>query len=147
MRSGEIAGVILIVIALATGAFLFNASRSKDVVLFYHGAAAEVPQGRVVVVFNPFRNRDSENTAELLIHDLETGDCQRVVQALSSGTDYDPRVCLVMGSSGKHSLVWHEDGEQSRVIVYDIPEKQARLWITFRRHESGFEVSSVSVAR
>jgi hypothetical protein len=147
MRSGEIAGVILIVIALATGAFLFYASRSKDVVLFYHGAAAEVPQGRVVVVFNPFRNRDSENTAERLIHDLETGDCQRVMQALSSATDYDPRVCLVMSSSRKHSLVWRKDGEQSRVLVYDIPQKRARLWITFHRYESGFAISSVSVAR
>jgi hypothetical protein len=33
------------------------------------------------------------------------------------------------------------------MLVYDIPEKQARLWITFRRDEGGSEVSSVSVVR
>lgn len=92
-----------------------------------------------------FRNRDSENTTERLIRDLKTGDCQRVVQTLSGGKDYDPRVCLVMGKTGSHNLIWREDGEQSRVLVYDIPEEPARLWITFRRNESGFEVSSVSV--
>jgi len=113
------------------------------VVLFYHGAAAEVPRGRVIVVFNPFRNRDSENTTERLIRDLNWGlpaSC-----ANRGGKDYDPRVCLVMGKTGRHNLIWREDGEQSRVLVYDIPEEQATLWITFRRYESGFEVSSVSV--
>ena len=147
MRIGRIAAVILIAMGLAMGAFLFYARKSKDVILFYHGAAAEVPQGRVVVVFNPFRDRASENTAERLIHNLESGDCQRVVEGLNSGTDYDPRVCLVMGSSEKHNLVWRKDGEQSRVLVYDIPVKRARLWITFTRYEGGFEVSSVSVVR
>jgi hypothetical protein len=118
-------------------------TRAKELVLFYYGAAAEVPQGRVIVVFNPFRNRDSENTAERLIHDLRTGDCQRVVQSLNEGMEYDARVCLVMHDTVRHSLVWREDG----MLVYDIPEKQARLWITFRRDEGGSEVSSVSVVR
>jgi putative addiction module antidote len=101
------------------------------VVLFYHGAAAEVPRGRVIVVFNPFRNRDSENTAGRVIRDVRTEDCQPVVQSLSGGKDYDPRVCLVMGKTGNHNLIWREDREQSRVLVYDIAEQPARLWITF----------------
>jgi hypothetical protein len=75
------------------GALLFYAYNSKRVVLFYRGAAAEVPQGRVVVVvFNPFRNRESEKTAERLIRDLRSGGCPRIVQSLEQGTDYDPRV-------------------------------------------------------
>jgi hypothetical protein len=54
MRAGKIALAILVIAALLIGAFLFYASRSKNVVLFYHGGAPEVPQGRVIVVFNPF---------------------------------------------------------------------------------------------
>ncbi len=128
-------------------AFVFYAHKSRKVVLFYHGAAPEVPQERVIVVFNPFRTRESENTAERLMHDLRTGDCQCIVQGLTRGMDYDPRICVVMHAAGRHSLVWREDGVESRVLVYDIPEKEARLWITFQRHESGFGVAYVSVVR
>jgi len=112
MRVGRIA-VAALIIALLIGACLFCACRRKDVVRFYHGAAAEVPRGRVIVVFNPFRNRDSENTAERLIRDLRTEDCQRVAQSLSGGKDYDSRVCRVMGKTGNHNPIWREDREQS----------------------------------
>jgi len=144
MRVGRIA-VAALIIALLMRRLLVLRFQEQRCGAVLPRAAAEVPRGRVIVVFNPFRNRDSENTTERLIRDLKTGGCQRVVQSLSGGKDYHPRVCLVMGKTGSHNLIWREDGEQSRVLVYDIPEEQARLWITFRRHESGFEVSSVSV--
>jgi len=147
MWAGRIAAGVVLATALAIGAFLFYAHHSKEAVLFYYGAAPEVPQGRVIVIFNPFRNRDSENTAERFIRDLRTGDCQRIVQSMNRGTDYDPRVCLVMHDTAKHSLVWREDREQDCMLVYRIPEKQANLWITLRRDESRLEVPWVSVVR
>jgi hypothetical protein len=147
MRARKIAVAILVIAALLIGAFLFYASRNKSVVLFYYGAAPEVPQGRVIVIFNPFRNRDSENTAERFIRDLRTGDCQRIVQGLNPKMEYDPRVCLVMHNTTKQSLVWREDREQDRMLVYRIPEQQANLWIGLRQDEGGFGISWVSVVR
>jgi hypothetical protein len=43
MQLRQVFIVALIAAALAIGVFLFYASRSKDVVLFYHGGAPEVP--------------------------------------------------------------------------------------------------------
>lgn len=131
--------------ALMIGSCLLYATRSKNVVLFSHGTP-EVPQGRMFSVFNPFRDRTSEHTAERLIDDLRTDKCDGIVRELDRD-DYDLRVCSVMSKTTQYSLVWRQDGESARVLVYAIPEKRARLWIAFRRDEVGLTVSSVSVVR
>jgi hypothetical protein len=142
------AGVALVTLAasaLMIGGCLLYATRSKNVVLFAHGTP-EVPQGRMFSVFNPFRDRTSEHTAERLIVDLRTDKCDQIVRELDRD-DYDPRVCSVMSETTQSSLVWRQDVESARVLVYAIPERRARLWIAFRRDEVGLTVSSVSVVR
>jgi hypothetical protein len=146
MRFGIAYGV-LAAAALLTGGFLLYASRTTEVVLFSHGTP-EVPSGRMFVVFNPFRDRTSEHTAERLIDDLRGDKCEQIVRGLEgSDNNYDPRVCSVMRETAAHSLVWRQDGESARVLVYAVPEKSARLWVTLRRDEAGFMVSRVSVVR
>jgi hypothetical protein len=144
MQTG-VAVVTLAASALMIGGCLLYATRAKNVVLFAHGTP-EVPQGRMFSVFNPFRDRTSEHTAERLIHDLRTGKCDQIVRELDRD-HYDPRVCSVMSDTTQSSLVWRQDGESARVLVYAIPERRARLWIAFRRDEVGLTVSSVSVVR
>jgi hypothetical protein len=70
MRAG-VAVVTSAATAVLIGGFLLYASRTSDVVLYVHGTP-EVPQGRMFSVFNPFRDRTSEHTAERLIGDLRT---------------------------------------------------------------------------
>jgi hypothetical protein len=94
-----------------------------------------------------FRHRESENTAERLIHDLRTDDCSQIVGRLNSEIHFDPRVCSVMKGTTRDFLVWRKDTQQTRVFVYAIPEKQARLWVVFHLDEVGFVVSSVTVVR
>lgn len=136
--------MLIIVIALGSGLLLYSL-RTSRVVLFSHGTP-EVPQGRMFTIFNPLRNRDSEHTAERLIDDLRTGRCEKVVREID-GSQNDSRVCDVMNRTEGCPLIWRQDGESARVLVYAIPENRARLWITFRRDEVGFVVSSVSVVR
>ncbi len=98
-------------------------------------------------MFNPFRDRTSEHTAERLMDDLRTDKCEQIVRSVNRREDYDPRVCSVMNQTSGHSLLWRQDGDSAKVLVYAVPEKHARLWIGFRRDEVGFVVSSVSVLR
>ena len=135
---------ILIIVVALSGGLLFYCSRANCVVLFSHGTP-EVPQGRMFTIFNPLRNRDSEHTAERVIDDLRTGRCEQVVRDIDGSQNYDPRVCDVMSRTEGHALIWRQDGESSRVLVYAVPEKHARLWIGFRRDEIGFVVSSLTV--
>jgi hypothetical protein len=145
MVAKSMLAICVLVFALI-GGFLFYSSRTNAAVLFSHGTP-EVPQGRMFTIFNPFRNRDAEHAAERLIDDLRTGRCEQVVQDIDGSQNYDPRVCDVMSRNEGHALIWRQDGESNRVLVYAVPEKQARLWVGFRRDEVGFVVSSVSVIR
>jgi hypothetical protein len=142
MRSGFVLAFFLLLIVLV-GCFLIYAHGIRSVVLFSHGTL-EVPQGRMYTIFNPFRDRAPERVAERLIDDLRTERCANIVRELD-GKDADPRVCPVMSGTSGYSLIWRKDGESARVLVYAIPEKQARLWIGFRRDEAGFVASSVTV--
>jgi hypothetical protein len=133
-------------ISLAFGGFLLYASRTKNVVLFSHGTP-EVPRGQMLTVFNPFRDRASERTAERLIDDLRSDKYEQIVRGLDRNGNYDPGVCSVMNKTAGHSLVWRQDGESTKVLVYAVPEKSARLWVSMRRDEVGFIVSTISVVR
>jgi hypothetical protein len=78
--------------------------------------------------------------------DVRTDNCPQIVRELD-GSAKDPRVCPVMSRTIGHSLLWRRDGDSTRVLVYAVPEKQARLWVVFRRNEVGFLVSSVPIVR
>lgn len=136
-----ITGTALIVF---TAAFFVYASRRPEAMLFYYGGAVEVPGGTAVAVMNPFRDEASEDTAERLIRDLRTDNCQTIVKQFS---DDSPRICSVLQTTHRARLVWRQDGNLNRTLVYDLPEKRARLWIGFAREEGGWQVRSLSVVR
>jgi hypothetical protein len=132
-----------IVIAFTT-AFLIYASRRPEAMLFYYGGAVEVPNGRAIAVMNPFRDTASEDTAGRLIRDLKSRNCESIVKEFS---DDGRRICSVLQTTHRARLVWRQDSVLIRTLVYDIPEKHARLWIGFAREEGGWQVRSVSVVR
>jgi len=135
--------VTTIVIVFTTGFFIY-ASRRTEAMLFYYGAAVEVPNGRAIAVMNPFRDTASEDTAGRLIRDLRTGNCETIVKQFS----YDGfRICSVLQTTHGARLVWRQDSILNRMLVYDIPEKHARIWIGFAREEGGWQVRSISVVR
>lgn len=127
MRAGSIISVLLTATLPLAGLLLYI-ERTNKVVLFSHGTP-EVPQGRIFSIFNPFRDRTSEHTAEKLMDDLRTDKCEQIVREVNREENYDPRVCAVMGKTSGHSLLWRHDENSAKVLVYAVPEKQARLWI------------------
>jgi len=131
---------------LVTAAFilaLIFVARSPRLMLFQHGTP-EVPQGYAFAIMNPFRNRRPEQVAKELISDLHTNRCEQILHDLHSE---DPRLCSTVGQSTTAGLIWRQDGESVRVLVYDLPETKSRLWITSTRGEVGFVVTKVSLIR
>ena len=100
-------------------------------VLYYYGASpADVPQGTVIPILNPFRERSDEHNAEWLIHDLRTDQCEQIVR---ERLQTDPNeVCPVMRNAVKASLIWLDPVPDSRKItpyrqlIYDLPGSHAR---------------------
>jgi len=132
----------LLLLAAAVLAFVLLA-RTPRLMLFQHGTP-EVPGGHAFAIMNPLRNRRPEHVAEQLISDLHTSRCQGILHELHSE---DPRLCPVLKEDRDARLIWREDGDSVRVLVYDLPKSKARLWITSTRGEIGFAVKRVSLIR
>jgi len=132
----------VVVVRCSRLAFVLLA-RTPRLMLFQHGTP-EVPGGHAFAIMNPLRNRRPEHVAEQLISDLHTSRCQGILHELHSE---DPRLCPVLKEDKDARLIWREDGDSVRVLVYDLPKSKARLWITSTRGEIGFAVKRVSLIR
>ena len=140
----------ILVVLVAVSVFLWI-TRSTRPMLYYYGAALEVPQGRAIPVLNPFRPRHDEATAESLIQALRTGRCEEIARERLQTEASD--LCPVMRANRTASLVWVDpeyDGSNpryTRTLVYDLPDSRARLFVYFRLDEVGWGVSTVNVLR
>jgi hypothetical protein len=118
--------------------------------LYYYGASPEVPQGRAVPFFNPFRDHGDERLAQWLIGDLKTAGCEKIVRERLRA---DPtRICPILRSNNKATLIWigprqHDPFGDSRQIFYDLPENKARLVVYFGIDEPGWGINTVDVIR
>jgi hypothetical protein len=135
--------VVFVIFVAVIGSAVVWAARSHRLILYQHGNP-EVPQGHAFAIMNPFRNRRAEEVAEELMSDLRTSRCEQILRELHSE---DPRVCPIMGGNKSARLIWREDGNLTRVLVYHLPESAANLWITSRRDEVGFIVDGLSLIR
>ena len=129
-------------------ALSFN--RSTRCVLYYYGASPEVPQGTAIAILNPVRNRKDEANAERLIRELRTERCEEISRERLAT---DPTtICRVMHGNTKASLIWLDAESDTirggtRKLVYDLPDKTARLIVYFGADEPGWGVKTVSVVQ
>ena len=142
--------LVAAVLVIAISLFLYIERADRCMLYYYGGSPEEVPQGTAIAVLNPFRNRQDEENAEQLMGDLKTARCEQIVHE-RLGTE-PTRVCPVMRNSTKASLIWLDpEGDITRGgmrrLIYDLPEKKARLVVYFGTDEAGFGVSTVSVLR
>ncbi len=140
-RVGRFLSIAVVILVAIISAFLLYASRQPKPMLYYYGGAPEVPDGTAIAIMNPFRDKRSEKTAERLIADLRTSNCQTIARQFGG----DARICAVLEDTHHARLVWRQDQPNGRMLVYDVPEKHARVWIGLSREEPGFGVRSVSV--
>jgi hypothetical protein len=137
--------VLWISISLATAGFIIAVvlAKSPRLMLIQHGTP-EAPGGYAFAIMNPFRNRRPEQIAEQLISDLHSSRCEQVLHDLHSE---DPRLCPILQKDTDMRLIWREDGDSVRVLVYDLPKGNSRLWITSTRSDVGSVVTRVSLIR
>jgi len=125
--------------------------RSTHPILYYYGAPPEeAPQGTAIAFLNPLRNRKDETNAEWLIRDLRTNHCEQIGRE-RLGTDPN-RICEVMRGNTKASLIWLDPESDTtrggtRKLVYNLPDKKARLIVYFGGDEPGWGVKTASVSR
>ena len=123
--------------------------RSDHPILYYYGAAPEeVPQGTALAILNPLRNRKDERNAEWLIRDLRTDRCEVISKERLAA---DPtRICSTMRGNGQARLLWLDPESDTirgggRKLIYDLPDRTARLVVYFGADEAGWGVKTVSI--
>jgi hypothetical protein len=142
--------VALALSALATLSVLYLI-RSNHPILYYYGASPEaVAQGTAIAILNPLRNRKDEANAEWLIRDLRTEKCEQILRE-RLGSD-PTTICEVMRGNTSASLIWLDPESDtlrggSRKLIYDLPDKKARLIVYFGVDEPGWGVKTASVVR
>ena len=138
---------LIIILALVTILLIFL-WQDPDPVLYRHGTP-EVPGNSAFVIMNPFRDRTSERTADHLIRDIENGNCEEILA--SNRIAHAASSCEVLKHSRGYKLVDARNRENvggfTRILVYQLPEANARLWIYFDRDEVGHDIGSISVIR
>jgi hypothetical protein len=149
-RGTRLRVLIVAAFVLATSSVLYL-TRSDHCVLYYYGASPEeVPQGTAMAVLNPLRNRKDEANAERLIKDLRSEKCEKIsLERLSA----DPnRICPMMRGNSRASLIWLDPESDitrggRRKLIYDLPDKRARLIVYFAADEAGWGVTTASIVR
>ena len=130
--------------------FLYRIRRDHPL-LYYYGAAPEgVPQGTAIAILNPLRDRKDERNAEWLIRDLRTDRCE-VISKERLGAD-PTRICSTMRGNGRARLVWLDPESdtikgEGRKLIYDLPDRTARLFVYFGADEAGWGVKTVSIVQ
>jgi hypothetical protein len=77
--------------------------------------------------------------------DLRTKRCEQILRNVRSE---DSQICSILSENRSAGLVWRQDQNTTRVLVYHLPEDNSNLWITSRRDpEVGFIVDGVSLVR
>jgi len=123
-------------------AFFIYARSNRNPVLFSFGADPELPGGRILTVMNPFRQTSLEDAAEKLIHDLRSGDCEQILA--KNNIRRGRMVCEMVKGSRSEREVWREDQSRECLLIYDLPDKGARLLVYFYRDEVGLTVGAIS---
>jgi hypothetical protein len=135
---------------IVAGLSLLYVQRVNHPLLYYYGASPEVPEGKAIAIFNPFRSRNDEKNAEWLIRDLATPKCDEIVRDRLSSHDAS-KICPVLRNNTIASLIWLEKPEivsswqRTRKLVYNLPQAHARLVVYFANQEFGWGVSTISL--
>lgn len=103
-----------------------------------------------MAVLNPLRNRKDEANAERLIQDLRSEKCEKISRERLS-TDPN-RICPTMRGNSRASLIWLDPESDTtrggrRKLIYDLPDKRARLIVYFAADEAGWGVTTASIVR
>lgn len=141
--------VLVFLAALLVGitAYLY-VSRSNPVVYRYmlRGDPVNEPE---FTIFNPFRDRSPERTAEAFLEQMRSGKCTDAVAVLSHAADYNEEMCE--RESRLPLVAWrleNRSGDAAKVrMYYEVhrktypPAYRGQLWITVERRGADWQVS------
>ena len=131
--------VVAVVLVLGLVAYLFY-QRSRSVLYRYVEAGNPV-QEPAFAIFNPFRDRSPEHSAEAFLEVIKAGQCERAMSALPDMPEYRQDICE--REKGSPLMSWRlknrTDEPQKVRMYYRVNRKtydgyQGQVWVTLEKH-------------
>jgi hypothetical protein len=133
-------------VVLGVAAYLYYARATP--VLFRYVEAGNPTKEPAVAVFNPFRDREPESSAETFLAQLKAGECERTMAALSRTAQSIQETC---DREGRYPLTaWrlkNRTDEPHRVRMYyqvgrnNSNNLQGQVWITVEKDGEQWQVT------
>jgi hypothetical protein len=139
--------VLVFVAALLLGvaAYLYY-QRSKSVLYRYVEAGNPVKEP-AFTIFNPFRDRSPEHSAEAFLEIIKAGQCERAMLALPDSSEHRQEICEREKESPLTSwlLKNRTDEPQNVRMYYTVNRKmydgyQGQLWVTLEKQGEQWQV-------
>lgn len=154
------AALVVFGLLLVAAGVLFL-TRTTHPMLYYYGASPETPTGAAFPILNPFRDRADENNADYLLGKLRSDHCVDVVREYLPPPPDQSSVCALIQGTTTARLVWMGPRQtlkthnslgsvfdmRVRRLIYDIPERHARVTVVFTMTEVGFIPTTLLVKR
>ncbi len=137
--------VFAVVLVLGLTAYLYY-QRSRSVLYRYVEAGNPV-QEPAFAIFNPFRDRSPEHSAEAFLEVIKAGQCERAMSALPNMPEYRQDICE--REKGSPLMSWRlknrTDEPQKVRMYYRVNRKtddgyQGQLWVTLEKQSEEWQV-------
>lgn len=142
--------ILLLAIFVVFGLFLYF---TPSAVLYrYKSSTAVDPADGLMVIFNPFRGRHPENTANLFLNSLKDGKCYETLAEIPLESESKVHICEKESEYPMKN--WHlvdsiEEGDQTilhfnAVRKAENSEYYSNTWITLIKHQDKWQVVEFS---
>jgi len=137
--------VFVVALLLGVAAFLYF-QRSRSVLYRYVEAGNPVKEP-AFAIFNPFRDRSPEHSAEAFLEIIKTGQCERAMSAVPDSSEHRQDICEREQRSPLTSwLLKNRTDEPQEVRMYYRVNRQTsdgyqgQLWITLEKQGETWQV-------
>ncbi len=139
--------VLVVVLLLGLAAYLYH-QRSRAVLYRYAEAGNPVAEP-AFSIFNPFRDRSPEQSAEAFLEKLKVGQCEQSLSALPDTPEHRQELCEREKASPLVSwrLTNRSDESTKTRMYYKVKRRTydgylGQLWVTLERQGTDWQVTS-----
>lgn len=138
--------VLAVALLLGIAAYLYY-QRSRAVLYRYIEVGDPVKEP-AFSIFNPFRDRSPEHSAEVFLEVIKAGQCGRAMSALPDTPEHRQEVCEREKASPLMSwrITNRSDESQKSRMYYRVKRStydgyQGQMWVTLEKHGNDWQVT------
>ena len=143
---GKYVMLVLVALLVMLAAYVYY-QRSKPLLYSYVEKGNPVKEP-VFAIFNPFRDRSPERSAEAFLENMRAGQCERAMVGVFGSPEHNQEVCRLEKGSPLSSwrMMNRTDQDEMVRMYYEVSRTtydghQGQLWVSLARHGADWKVT------